>query len=74
MKSPKKEPSAIAIVWDASSSAKNRDIDKEIQLLESYLKGFEKLDVGMTCIAPKIKYKKKGVINYAPTLSRFISI
>jgi tetratricopeptide (TPR) repeat protein len=33
----KKKPSSIGILWDVSSSAEKRNLDKEIELLRSYL-------------------------------------
>lgn len=33
----KEKPGSIAVVWDESSSGKNRDIDKEISILAGYL-------------------------------------
>jgi tetratricopeptide (TPR) repeat protein len=37
-KKEKKAPKSIAIYWDNSFSAKDRDVDRELKLLDSYLK------------------------------------
>ncbi len=60
----KKEPAAIAIVWDASSSAQNRDLDKEIQLLEKYLNRFEKLDVTIIQFSDKLRKQSNHKVVY----------
>lgn len=41
----KKIPKRISLLWDVSSSAKNRDLNKEIKILEEYLKWMDKGEI-----------------------------
>jgi len=44
----KKKPTSVAIIWDASHSAKNRNLQKEKEFLRSYLKEID--DVELTIL------------------------
>lgn len=41
----KKKPATIAIIWDASNSAKNRNLSKEKELIRSYFEEFDDVEV-----------------------------
>lgn len=38
-------PKSVCVLWDASSSGSNRNLEKELDLLESYLRKIENLEV-----------------------------
>jgi hypothetical protein len=44
-KMPKKNPSTIGLIWDLSLSCKNRDLQKELGLLDIYLKKIQNVKV-----------------------------
>jgi uncharacterized protein YfaP (DUF2135 family) len=55
----KKNPNSIGLLWDASLSCRNRDLKKELALLDAYFKSLNSVEVtlyvtGYTC-------EKKGV-------------
>ena len=41
----KKKPATVAIIWDASNSAKNRDLSTEKELLRAYFEKFDHVEV-----------------------------
>lgn len=62
----KKKPKRITILWDASYSMRNRDIEKEVTLLKNYINYLQDVEVGLVVFSNEIKefHKlniKKGV-------------
>ncbi|MFK5879283.1 MAG: TonB-dependent receptor plug domain-containing protein [Flavobacteriaceae bacterium] len=55
----KKKPNSITILWDASYSMRNRNIEKELTLLDLYFKNLESLNVNLVSFSNTIKYKSQ---------------
>ena len=60
----KPKPNKIALVWDASYSLKNRNIEEEIKLLEAYFMYLQNVEVEFISFSNTIlEHKKIDVIN-----------
>jgi hypothetical protein len=46
-KIPKKNPKTIGLIWDVSLSCKNRDLKKELGLLDTYFKALQNVQVSL---------------------------
>lgn len=54
----KKTPRSITLIWDVSSSAKNRDLKKEIEILEEYLSWMGKGQINLITFSNTIHKNK----------------
>ena len=50
----KKTPKSITLLWDVSTSAKSRDLDKEIKILEGYLKWMDKGTIDLVTFSNRL--------------------
>jgi len=54
----KKKPQTTTMLWDVSSSAKNRDLDKEIEVLKGYLNWMDKGQVTLVTFSNTVHKTK----------------
>ena len=57
-KKEKQAPSSLCIVWDVSSSASTRDVEKEIKVLEGYLSQLPNAKLRLVTFANQIQLNK----------------
>lgn len=55
----KEKPSDIAIVWDESSSGKNRDIEKELSIIENYLVWMQEGEIELKTFSNTLHLNRK---------------
>ena len=61
VKIAKKAPNSIGIIWDNSLSCKNRDLKKELNLLDEYFKSIQNVRVSLYLL--NYKFKKNVVFS-----------
>lgn len=59
----KKKPNSITILWDISYSVKNRNLDKELELLDMYFSYLKNVQVEFITFNNKITNRNKFLIN-----------
>ncbi len=52
-------PKSICLIWDASASAKNRDLVRELDLLDDYFENFSSLDIQLVLLRNDISIVKE---------------
>ena len=58
----RKKPKAISLLWDVSLSIKNRDLEKELALLDAYFKDLKNVDVQLILFSNTIINKEKCIV------------
>src|SRR5690606_9687415 len=69
----KKKPATVGIIWDASASAKNRDLAKEKELITSYFKEFDDVEVTILSFSNEV-YETVKVQVRNGNLSKVIAV
>ena len=59
----RKKPKKISLYWDVSLSMKNRDLEKEIDLLDNYFKSLNNASIAFTAFSNTIIEKKKYTVS-----------
>ena len=57
----KKNPNSIGLIWDVSLSCRNRDLKKELELLDAYIKGLNSVEI--TLYFEGYTFEKKATYN-----------
>ena len=70
MKIAKRAPNSIGIIWDNSLSCKNRDLKKELNLLDEYFKSIQNVRVSLYLL----NYKFKKNVVFAVTNGEWSSL
>ena len=58
----RKQPKKITLFWDASLSMKERDIEKEITLLDAYLKDINSVTIHLVTFSNTLQEEKRYII------------
>lgn len=58
----RKKPKTISLLWDVSLSMKNRDLEKELALLDAYFKDLKNVDVQLILFSNTIINKEKYIV------------
>lgn len=59
----KKNPNSIGLIWDVSLSCKNRDLKKELDLLDNYFKQFKNTQVSLYFLSYNFEKKQTFTIS-----------